>query len=465
MAANASLNEGIVLSPITFAAMHDQDTIVALSTPQGEGAIGVIRLSGSASIDIVAQHAGMAVQQQPPNTVKFARFKVNDTVLDEVVITVFHGPNSYTGEHVVEISFHGSPYILNTALRALIQSGARLALPGEFTQRAFLNGKLDLSQAEAVADLIATESEAEHRLAMHQMRGGFAKEIDALRQELIDFASLIELELDFAEEDVEFANRDHLLALIEKIQGFIYDLLASFKTGNAIKEGVPVAIIGRPNAGKSTLINALIREDIAIVSDIAGTTRDAIEDQCVIGGIKFRFTDTAGIRETADAIESMGVQRSLDKMRSAHVVILLRDATASLEEDERAIAEIKSAISKDQHLIEVWNKSDLSPKDGGLQISAKTGEGLDALKEQLVAAVQFNSRSQQTVVTNARHHEALEKCMESLMRAQVGISSGVSGDLVSSDIREALYHLGSITGAISTEDLLGNIFGRFCIGK
>lgn len=448
--------------------MHREKTIVALSTASGQGAIGIIRLSGHRALEIVSAHTSAQVVDQRANTARFARFSVANELLDEVVITVFRAPQSYTGEDIVEISFHASPFVLSKALESLVASGAELAAPGEFTQRAFMNGKLDLSQAEAVADLIAAESEAEHRLAMHQMRGGFSKEIARLRESLIHFASLIELELDFGEEDVEFANRPQLLALIAEIRGFVGKLIHSFRYGNAVKNGVPVAIIGKPNAGKSTLLNALLNEDRAIVSEIAGTTRDTIEDQCTIDGIRFRFIDTAGLRETTDSIEMQGVQRSLDKMRSAAVVIYLFDVMDPAETATHSLNAFKKELPGTVFL-PVANKCD-TQKEGALAsdiipISAKLGSGMDELKSALVRTIKADVMTSDVVVTNARHLQELmatDQCLEAAMN---GIESGISGELAASDIRQALHHLGAITGEITVEDLLGNIFGKFCIGK
>ncbi|NQV51709.1 MAG: tRNA uridine-5-carboxymethylaminomethyl(34) synthesis GTPase MnmE [Flavobacteriales bacterium] len=452
--------------------MSANDTIVALSTPQGVGAIGVIRLSGPEAFSVVAEHLGAWITEAEANTVHFGRFTTGDKVLDEVVATVFRAPRSYTGEDVIELSFHGSHFILNEALSALLTSGARLANPGEFTQRAFLNGKLDLSQAEAVADLIASESEAEHRLAMHQMRGGFSKEIAQLREELIHFASLIELELDFSEEDVEFANRDELVELVRTIQGFVQRLIDSFRFGNAIKQGVPVAIIGKPNAGKSTLLNHLLNEDRAIVSDIPGTTRDAIEDIAVIEGIRFRFIDTAGIRETEDIIESMGVKKSLEKMKSASVVLYLFDAVEPWDIHQKSIVGLIEELDQTQaEVIPVANKTDLLAADTSFHeavvpISAKSGVGIEALIQTILSRINTTGAGRgDVVVTNARHLHALKATDEALKQSLHAIESGLSGDLIAADIREALHHLGSITGDITTDDLLGNIFGKFCIGK
>jgi len=455
--------------------MHiDQATIVAISTPHGPGAIGIVRVSGNETKVIVQKHVDADLSQLKPNAAVFARFKIGDAVLDEVVLTYFEGPRSYTGEDVIELSFHGSSYVLSKALEAIMESGARLAVAGEFTQRAFFHGKLDLSQAEAVADLIASESEAEHRLAMHQMRGGFSKEIERLRTELIDFASLIELELDFAEEDVEFANRDELEALIVRINGFISKLIKSFQYGNAVKNGVPVAIIGKPNAGKSTLLNALLNEDKAIVSDIAGTTRDAIEDTTILDGIRFRFIDTAGIRETSDTIEAIGVERSYEKLKSASVVLYLYDVNEPWEDHENTVHEMDELTkSSGAHLILVGNKTDLSevepiasPHHPVIMLSAKQEVGIESLKSTLVASMENGLiQSSDVVVTNLRHLEALKATEQALNQSLTGLHNGFSGDLISADIREALHHLGSITGEITTDDLLGNIFGKFCIGK
>ncbi len=448
--------------------MYQPPTIVAISTPHGEGAIGVIRLSGPDAIKVVDGHTAKNLNAQAANEAVFHRFRVGDNVLDEVLITIFKAPHSYTGEDLAEISFHGSNYVLQSAMQALIDSGAAIAEPGDFTKRAFLNGKMDLSQAEAVADLIASESEAEHRLAMHQMRGGFSNEIAKLREELINFASLIELELDFAEEDVEFANRDQLKALIEKIQGFIHSLIDSFRFGNAIKSGVPVAIIGKPNVGKSTLLNVLLNEDRAIVSEIAGTTRDTVEDTFVIDGVRFRFIDTAGLRDTEDTIEAIGVKRSLEKMKTASIVVYMYMMDDPSSEVEAEIELLRTQVNSATAFMVVGNKIDQSAKAGkaDLFISAKTGEGIDVLRHRLVEFVHNGlTSSSNTVVTNTRHLQALKATDTALIDATNGIDSGMSGDLVSSDIRQALHHLGSITGEISTEDLLGNIFGKFCIGK
>lgn len=458
--------------------MISKNTIVALSTPTGLGAIGVIRLSGNEALQIAAKHLGEKILNAEANSAHFRPFKIGEQTLDDVVATIFKAPKSYTGEDVVELSFHGSSYILNSALEALLDSGATMAEAGEFTQRAFLNGKMDLSQAEAVADLIASESSAEHRLAMHQMRGGFSAEIAKLREELIHFASLIELELDFGEEDVEFANREDLIALINKIRTYISGLIDSFRYGNAVKNGVPVAIIGKPNAGKSTLLNALLNDDRAIVSDIAGTTRDAIEDTATIQGIRFRFIDTAGIRETTDTIEAIGVKKSFEKMRSASIVLYIFDLTEDLTEHSTTLEKLLEEVDLTQTAVLVLgNKADktsltsarLETAHGNfdaLCISAKDKSGVELLQKTLVESIQTGHvKTGDVVVTNTRHLQALKLTDRALDQALNGIQIGLSGDLVASDIREALHHLGSITGQISTEDLLGNIFGKFCIGK
>ncbi|GAB4380082.1 MAG: tRNA uridine-5-carboxymethylaminomethyl(34) synthesis GTPase MnmE [Salibacteraceae bacterium] len=448
--------------------MIENDTIVALSTPQGEGALGIIRLSGPESLAIAAKH----LVAKPPFEARYAnfdRFVIDGDVLDEVVWTWFKAPASYTGENIVEIAFHGSRYIVSQALNALCQSGARLAKPGEFTQRAFLNGKLDLSQAEAVADLIAAESEAEHRLAINQMRGGFSREINKLRQQLMDFVSLLELELDFGEEDVTFANRDQLMNLVDQSLNFIKSLISTFRYGNAIKGGIPVAILGAPNAGKSTLLNALVNDERAIVSEIAGTTRDTIEDETIIKGIRFRFIDTAGLRDTADVIEAEGVKRSLALVQKASIVLYLIDISAPPDEELNRVNDIRNGLEGHQTLLLVANKADLNDNSAewaDITISAKHGKNMDALCEKLAKAVeQLKANSADIAVTNARHHQALTLAAAALEQARLDIEQNLPGELASSDVREAIHHLGSITGEITPDDILGNIFGKFCIGK
>jgi tRNA modification GTPase len=391
------------------------------------------------------------------------------TIIDEVLVTVFRTPHSFTKEDSVEISCHGSDYIVRQLLKVLVTGGGRVARPGEFTQRAFLNGQFDLVQAEAVADLIAADSELSHRTAITQLRGGFSKKLQGLREELIHFASLVELELDFGEEDVQFAERDDLRLLIQNLQGTIRPLIDSFDFGNAIKDGVPVAIIGSPNVGKSTLLNAFLNEEKAIVTDIAGTTRDVIEDILVLEGMKYRFIDTAGIRETQDVVESLGIERSRNAIEKADVVLLLFDSDDTLSE----IKVLADSLPNDKKVIWVQNKADLahveipaSLSDLGevLRISAKTQRGLDELRQAIVAMVQNQSGSD-TVVTNMRHYEHLIKTSEALTEVVNGLDNGITGDFLAQDIRLALYHLGEITGTIVSDDLLANIFSKFCIGK
>jgi len=457
--------------------MIENETIVALATPQGIGAIGVIRLSGPASISITSAVFTKDLSKEESHTAHFGRIKDKARVVDEVLVTIFATGRSYTGEEVVEISCHGSQYILQDVIRLLTEKGAILAKPGEFTLRAFLNGKLDLSQAEAVADLIASNSEAAHQVAMHQMRGGFSNQIKKLREDLIHFASLIELELDFSEEDVEFANRDDLKELISKIHIVIAALVDSFKSGNVIKNGVPVVIAGKPNAGKSTLLNALLNEERALVTEIEGTTRDTIEDEVVINGVVFRFIDTAGIRETDDLVESLGVKKTLQKMKEAAIVCYLFDASnIDLNELETIIEGLKKDVEKSgSELFVVANKSDLLSEDrkailkekySPLFLSAKEKTNIKSLEDQLLEIVNLGKVGEQDIiVTNSRHHQELTLANEALMRAFTGLDNGLTGDLLAADIRQSLYHLGIITGSVTTEDLLDNIFSKFCIGK
>ncbi len=448
------------------------ETIVALATPPGQGALGIIRVSGPETLALVNPlFRGKDLNNVPSHTIHLGTIREDETIIDEVLVSIFRAPNSYTKEDVIEISSHGSQYILQKILQLLVTNGARLAKPGEFTQKAFLNGRFDLSQAEAVADLIASENASMQQTAMKQMRGGFSGEIKKLREELIHFASMIELELDFAEEDVEFADRSGLIELIEKIQLLISSLIASFEYGNAIKNGIPTVIAGKPNAGKSTLLNALLNEEKAIVSDIAGTTRDFIEDQIYIDGVAFRFIDTAGIRETEDQVEKIGVERTLDKMKEASLIIYMIDLVHdTLESIEEQLAELKS--SNLPYLI-VGNKEDEanpSLKEALLNedpvfISAKSKTHLDDLKNRLKAHVAQTKTQGDTIVTNARHLESLQQTQEALNRVIEGINIGISNDLVAQDIRQALFHLGEITGEVTTDDLLENIFSKFCIGK
>lgn len=461
---------------------QSDDTIVALSTSPGMGAIAVIRLSGNDAFTICEEifntRKGGKLSNFKSHTLHYGELKAGGKLVDDVVVGIYKGPNSFTGEDTIEISCHGSTYIQQEILQLLLKKGARLAEPGEFTFRAFFNGKMDLSQAEAVADLIASQSASAHKVALQQMRGGFSNEIKVLRQKMMDFASLIELELDFAEEDVEFANRGELDKLVEDITKVIKGLMDSFALGNAIKNGIPIAIAGEPNVGKSTLLNALLQEDRAIVSDIAGTTRDTIEDEIVIEGLLFRFIDTAGIRETADTIEALGIGRTFEKIKISDLVLYLFDATKSskgLIESEIDKLVTETGIAKEKVLI-VINKADLADEaqlrnelsDLGevIFISAKNNSNIEAVKQHMLSLVNTGKlQSGDTIVTNARHYTALEKSMESLMSVRNGLNSKTPTDLLAIDIRKALHHLGEITGEITTDDLLGNIFSKFCIGK
>jgi len=479
------------------------DTIVALATPPGIGAIGVIRLSGPDAIWVADQMlVKKTLEEAPGHTAHFGRIATKEgRILDEALFTVFRGPHSYTGQNIVEISCHGSPYILQEVLQLCLQWGARLAEPGEFTLRAFLNGKMDLSQAEAVADVIASENEAAHSIALRQLRGGFKKEIDHLREELIHFASLVELELDFGEEDVEFADRNDLKALVQKIQSYIRSLIQSFALGNALKTGINTVIAGRPNAGKSTLLNALLNEERAIVSEIAGTTRDTIEETLHIKGVQFRLTDTAGIREAQDAIEVIGVQRTLEKIEQASILVYVWDITGGMTLSE-VYEDLQKFSKTDLNCLVICNKMDRNPLfqtewlrsptlpgihpyllrgdesavlktlDRSLQalpllpVSAKNQMNIEYLKEQLLAtAVGEGVNTESTVVTNARHHDALRRADAALTDVLHSLNSNITGDFIAMDIRRSLNILGEITGQIGVEDLLGNIFSKFCIGK
>jgi tRNA modification GTPase len=462
--------------------MQHQDTIIALATPSGAGAIAVIRVSGSEAIGIseglFKSIHNKKLAAQPTHSIHLGHIVDGSRVLDEVLISLFKNPQSYTGEDVVEISCHGSHYIQNEILQLFIRKGCRAAEPGEFTLRAFLQGKMDLSQAEAVADLIASDSAAAHQIALQQMRGGFSSEIKALRAELLNFASLIELELDFSEEDVAFADRQQFEALLKRITEVLKYLMDSFSTGNVIKNGVPISIVGAPNVGKSTLLNALLNEDKAIVSNIAGTTRDAIEDELIIEGVKFRFIDTAGIRHTDDTIESIGIEKTFEKMAQSQVILQLLDASSISKTNSAKLLKTVQ-LTKDKHpdteCLLILNKMDLTNADevkamfSNLQpiaLSAKTGAGVEVLKSKLLSLVQTGKlRNNDTIITNARHYDALGEALKSIQNVQAGLDGGLSGDLMAIDIREALHHFGRITGEISTDDLLGNIFANFCIGK
>ncbi len=452
------------------------DTIVAIATPPGLGALGIIRLSGSEAVAVVnALFPSKDLTKQPSHTLHVGFLQEGETVLDEVVVSLYKAPRSYTGEDIVEISCHGSPYILQQVVYACIQQGARLATQGEFTQRAFLNNKMDLAQAEAVADLIAADTEAMKQTAMRQLRGGFSHDLDNLREQLINFAALIELELDFSQEDVEFADRTALQELITSLKAKISELVSSFKLGNVIKNGVSVAIIGKPNAGKSTLLNALLNEERAIVSDIAGTTRDTIEETLNINGVLFRLIDTAGIREhTTDVIEQIGVGRSLAKMREANVVVYLFDVQDSNKEDFRQ--QINLLENDGLIYLPVGNKADSKPL-ANLQeeyvhndiifLSAKDKTNIQQLKQALYdIAVGGTINTESTIITNARHHAALLKIHESLQDIDAGMQENLTSDLLVLDIRRCLHYLSEITGRIEVDrDILGTIFGKFCIGK
>lgn len=452
--------------------MFTNDTIIALSTPPGSGAIGVIRLSGPEAISLTnSVFSGKDLAKQATHTLHFGLIKDGEIVVDEVVVSLFVGPKSYTKEHVVEISCHGSNYIIQQIISLLIRKGARAAKPGEFTLRAFLNGAFDLSQAEAVADLIASDSKASHEVAMQQMRGGFSNELKDLREQLIHFASMIELELDFAEEDVEFANRDQLRELIQRIHKVLQRLIHSFEVGNVIKNGVPVVIAGKPNVGKSTLLNALLNEERAIVSEIAGTTRDTIEDEININGVVFRFIDTAGIRETADVIEAKGVERSLEKMKQAKLIIYMVDAQ---EEQAEVLKQLHDLGQQQTPYLFMVNKSELLTaeqkefylENGALLISAKAKQGMDVLENALLEKVNLSHiNTSETLVTNIRHVEALKQTQNSLDRVLENIHNPVTSDFLAMDIKQALHYLGEITGTVTTDDLLENIFTKFCIGK
>ncbi|MDT9500361.1 tRNA uridine-5-carboxymethylaminomethyl(34) synthesis GTPase MnmE [Capnocytophaga canimorsus] len=462
------------------------ETIIALATASGSGAIAIIRISGKDAISIADSifkaHHGRSLANSDSHTVHLGYFFDNKTIIDECLATIFKGNKSYTGEPTVEFSCHGSSYIIQQVIKVCLSKGCRLAKAGEFTLRAFLNGKMDLSQAEAVADLIASDSEAAHAIAMKQMRGGFTSEIEELRTELLNFASLIELELDFSEEDVEFADRNQFRSLLSRIQTTIKRLMDSFATGNVIKNGVPVAIVGKPNAGKSTLLNVLLNEERAIVSDIAGTTRDTIEEVLHIGGTAFRFIDTAGIRETSDKIEEIGVKKAKEKITQANVLLYLYDELDN--QPEEVIDFVKEVYRDDLKIILLHNKVDVSGGEFGdfdrklklelvpkytdiiLGISAKENINIDILKSELsMYAESFTSYANNVIISNSRHYEALSNALAEIIKVQEGLEMNLSGDLLAIDIREALYHLGTISGEVTNDEVLGNIFTNFCIGK
>lgn len=466
--------------------MISQETIVALASPSGAGAIAVIRLSGKDAITIAESVfqsvSGKKISNQKTHTIHLGHIVDEGKTFDQVLLSIFKNPNSYTGENVVEISCHGSTYIQQQIIQLLLRKGCKMAQAGEFTLRAFLNGKLDLSQAEAVADLISSDNEASHQIAMQQMRGGFSSEIAKLREELLNFASLIELELDFAEEDVEFADRTQFKELLTRIEFVLKRLIDSFAVGNVIKNGIPVAIVGEPNVGKSTLLNALLNEERAIVSDIAGTTRDTIEDELVINGIGFRFIDTAGIRETKDVVESIGIKKTFEKIEQAQIILYLFESLKFKVQSSEYIIEIEKIKNQFplKPLVVVINKIDLLSEDEIQNIkeqlenlnvkletiSAKNNLGIEELKNQLLSFVNTGAlRNNETIVTNTRHYDSLLKALEEIQKVRFGLDNGLSSDLMAIDIKQALYYFGEITGEVTNDELLGNIFANFCIGK
>ena len=470
--------------------MIQNDTIVALASPSGAGAIAVIRVSGSDAItisnSIFNSVSGKDITKQKTHTLHLGHIVDGTKIIDQVLLSIFKGTNSYTGENTIEISCHGSTYIQQQIIQLLLRKGCRMANAGEFTLRSFLNGKMDLSQAEAVADLISSDNEASHQIAMQQMRGGFSNEIKELRQELLNFASLIELELDFAEEDVAFADRTQFRELLNRIEFVLKRLIDSFAVGNVIKNGIPVAIVGEPNVGKSTLLNALLNEERAIVSEIAGTTRDTIEDELVIGGIGFRFIDTAGIRETADIIESLGIRKTFEKIEQAQVVLYLVDGSRLSVDGKLETLLLEVGKTRNQFpqkpILVIINKKDLIlPENASIidkklttnnqqlttiYISAKENVGVDELKNQLLSFVNTGAlRNNETIVTNTRHYDSLLKALDEIQKVNYGLQANISSDLMAIDIREALYHFGMITGQVTNDELLGNIFANFCIGK
>ena len=457
--------------------MNYTDTIIALSTPNGLGAISVIRLSGPDSIstteNLFIAKGNKKLSQMKSHTVHLGHLIKNGFELDEVLVTLFRGPNSYTGENTIEISCHGSTYIQQEIINLFVDNGIRVANPGEFTLRAFINGKMDLNQAEAVADLIASENKGSHRLAMQQMKSGFSNDLKKLRAELLHFSSMIELELDFSEEDVEFAEREEFKKLINKIITELGNLIDSFKSGNVLKNGISVAIAGKPNAGKSSLLNTLLKEDKAIVSDIPGTTRDSIEDSLTINGIKFRFTDTAGLRKTKDIIESMGIEKTKEKIKNSRILLYLFDSNdTNLEEIK---ADLDNFERDDLSIILVRNKVDLKDTNKGLvkklsefnliEICANDFNSVNKLKEKISNEVSILDPFNDTIVSNSRHYEALVNALKAINEVRSGLENNISGDLLSVDIRNSMEHLSEITGEITNDDVLGNIFSNFCIGK
>jgi tRNA modification GTPase len=457
--------------------MINQETIVALATPNGLGAISVIRISGLNAISITEKlfkpKGNKKLSNQKSHTVHLGHLIRNGHELDEVLVTLFKGPHSYTGENTIEISCHGSTYIQQEIIDLFIENGIRVANPGEFTLRAFINGKMDLNQAEAVADLIASENEGSHKLAMEQMKNGFSNDLKKLRAELLHFSSMIELELDFSQEDVEFAERSEFKKLTIKIQSELEKLIDSFKSGNVLKNGISVAIAGKPNAGKSSLLNTLLNEDKAIVSDIPGTTRDSIEDSLVIDGINFRFTDTAGLRETKDVIESKGIEKTKEKINSARILIYLFDSNDTSFKEINS--DLESFKREDLSILLVRNKVDLKntnqilinelEKFEIIEISANNADSVNILKKRLINEINILNPYTDTVISNSRHYEALMNALKAIKEVNNGLKSDISGDLLSVDIRKSIEHLAEITGEITNDDVLGNIFANFCIGK
>ncbi|MFC2110913.1 tRNA uridine-5-carboxymethylaminomethyl(34) synthesis GTPase MnmE [Bacteroidota bacterium] len=469
-----------------YSPTENNDTICAISTAHGAGAIAVIRLSGKDSFEVcnkifIPKSKGLKISEVPSHTIHYGEIQNKDEIIDEVLLSVFKSPNSYTGEDVIEISCHGSNYIQTKIIELLISKGIRQAKAGEFTFRAFVNGKFDLSQAEAVSDIIASNSKTSHDLALKQMRGGYSNEINSLRKQLLDFTSLIELELDFSEEDVQFANRDQLNNLLVEIKVELNSLIDSFSYGNVIKKGIPVAIVGQPNVGKSTLLNALLNEERAIVSELPGTTRDVIEDTINIDGISFRFIDTAGLRDSQDKIESMGIERTYEKINQATIILYVFDINkATCDEIENSINEFKDYIkenlnNENKKFIIIANKTDqLIQAPRGMKelfdlecvfVSAKRKENIHLITESLVNSVDIENISDTTIVSNLRHFEALNKSLEAIENVEDGFTNEVPSDLIAIDIKEALHYLGEITGEVTTDEILGNIFGKFCVGK
>ena len=457
--------------------MINQETIIALATPNGLGAISVIRISGLNAISVTEKlfkpNGNKKLSEQNSHTVHLGHLMKKSHELDEVLVTVFKGPHSYTGENTIEISCHGSTFIQQEIIDLFIENGIRVANPGEFTLRAFINGKMDLNQAEAVADLIASENEGSHRLAMEQMKNGFSNDLKKLRAELLHFSSMIELELDFSQEDVEFAERSEFKKLTVRIQTELEKLIDSFKSGNVLKNGISVAIAGKPNAGKSSLLNTLLNEDKAIVSDIPGTTRDSIEDSLVIDGINFRFTDTAGLRETKDIIESKGIEKTKEKINNARILIYLFDSNDTTFNEINS--DLESFKREDLSVLLVRNKVDLKNTNQNLinqlekfeiiEISANNTDSVSSLKKRLVNEINILNPYTDTVISNSRHYEALMKALKAIEEVNMGLKSDISGDLLSVDIRKSIEHLAEITGEITNDDVLGNIFANFCIGK